>query len=44
MASIGPHAEVFTKDNPMPSVGASAIRRFLRPVCYQNVPAVCFAS
>ena len=28
-----------TSDNRSTSVGATAIERFLRPVCYQNVPA-----
>lgn len=28
-----------TSDTRATSVGASAIERFLRPVCYQNVPA-----
>ena len=28
-----------TSDSRTTSVGASAIDRFLRPVCYQNVPA-----
>ena len=28
-----------TSDSRVTSVGATAIERFLRPVCYQNMPA-----
>ncbi|MDZ7607081.1 MAG: aldehyde dehydrogenase (NADP(+)) [Cyclobacteriaceae bacterium] len=33
-----------TTDSRFTSVGASAIRRFLRPVCYQNFPEVILPS